>query len=173
MIKILESLRDKLRLVVGRCVIIASRYGDDGLNVDVELTPREKRRNVEFLQQYGFISRPKGAVSAVALFPDGNRSNGLVIACDGDGEGVSKNLEEGEVCMISPYGQQIYFQKDGSISIVSGNGVVNLDGELNVTKGVNSGGNVVAFNNSPNKVTLANHVHVTPSGNSSPPTPGS
>ena len=55
---------------------------------------------------------------------------------------------------------------------MSGNGVVNLDGELNVTKGVNSGGNVVAFNNLPNKVTLANHVHATPSDNSSPPTPG-
>lgn len=175
---ILEDLVQKLRLIVGRCIITASNYDANELKVDVNLLAGEKRRALEFLQQYGFVSRPMGDVSGVALFVGGNRANGVVVACNGEEKAMQKKLEPGEVCVLSPYGQQIYLKKDGSVSIVSANGVVDVDGELHVTKGIKSdggvtaAGDVVAFDMKPNMVNLSTHIHVTPAGNSSPPTPG-
>ena len=175
---IIEELINKMRLIVGRCVIIASGYDSNELKVDVELLAGEKRRKLDFLQQYGLISRPMGDVSGLALFVGGNRANGVVAACNGEESAMQKKLEPGEVCLLSPHGQQIYLKKDGSVSIVSGNGEIEVDGKLIVTEGIEAGGevsskmDVIAFKNKPNKVGLSTHIHVTPSGNSSPPTPG-
>ena len=175
---IVEELINKMRLIVGRCVIAASDYCSNELKVDVELLAGEKRRKLDFLQQYGLISRPMGDVSGLALFVGGNRANGVVVACNGEESAMQKKLGPGEVCLLSPHGQQIYLKKDGSVSIVSGNGEIEVDGKLIVTEGIEAGGevsskmDVIAFKNKPNKVGLSTHVHVTPAGNSSPPTPG-
>lgn len=187
---IISEIVEKLRVMIGRCVITASSYDSDELKVDVELLVGEKRRKLEFMQQYGLISRPMGDVSGVALFVGGKRSNGLVVACNGEEKKMQKRLEPGEVCLLSPHGQQIFLKKDGSVSIVSGNGKIEMDGKLHVTKGmdvdgglhvadaikaggeISSGMDVIAFKDMPNKVGLSTHVHVTPAGNSSPPTPG-
>jgi phage gp45-like len=175
---IIDELIHKMRLIVGRCIIIASGYDSNDLKVDVELLAGEKRRKLDFLQQYGLISRPIGDVSGLALFVGGNRANGVVVACNGEEAAMQKKLEPGEVCLLSPCGQQIYLKKDGSVSIVSGNGEIKVDGKLIVTEGIEAGGevsskmDVIAFKNMPNKVGLSTHIHVTPAGNSSPPTPG-
>jgi len=81
---LIEPLMAKLRLMVGRCVISASRYKNGELLADIELVAGERRRNVEFLQQFGFSSRPKGDVEGVALFVGGSRDNGVVIATRGE-----------------------------------------------------------------------------------------
>ena len=187
---VLEELVQKVKLLVGRCVITASGYDADDLKVDAELLANEKRCKLEFLQQYGFISRPVGDVSGVALFVGGRRANGVVVACNGEEKVLRKKLEPGEVCMLSPHGQQIFLKNDGSVSIVSGNGVIEMDGKLVVSKGVDVGGglrvkegvaadgvvssglDVIAFKDKPNKVGLSTHIHLTPVGNSSPPTSG-
>lgn len=181
--QMLENLMNRVRLMVGRCIIVATKYESGDLNVDVELTAGEKRRNLEFLQQYGLISRPVGDVSGLALFVGGNRANGVVVACNGDESAMKKKLEPGEVCLVSPHGQQVYLKKDGSIALVSGNGIVTVDGKLQVSQDIVSGGavqakmDVVAFNGLPNRVGLSTHIHpiaVGPSGvgPSNPPTPG-
>lgn len=174
----IEEIINKIRLIVGLCSVKSTDYDSNELKADVELLPGERRRKLDFLQQYGLISRPVGDVSGLALFVGGNRANGVVVACNGEEKAMQKKLEPGEVCLISPYGQQVFFKKDGSVSIVSGNGEIELDGKLHVTEGIEadgeilSGGDVTAFNKSPKRVGLSTHIHVTPSGNSSPPTPG-
>ena len=45
---LLEPILAKIRLMVGRCVIIASKYSDGELLTDIELLAGEKRRGVEF-----------------------------------------------------------------------------------------------------------------------------
>lgn len=161
-----QKIIEKLRLVVGRCVIKAVRYGDDGPVADLELTAGEKRRGVAFLQQYGLISRPKGLVSGLALFVGGDRANGAVVACNGEESAMQKQLKEGEVCLLAPFGQQIYLKEDGSISLVSANGVIDADGELHVTK------DVVSYYGTPAQVGLSTHQHGTALGNSTPSLPG-
>jgi phage baseplate assembly protein V len=187
---IIEELINKIRLMVGRCVITACSYDSNDLKVDVELLAGEKRRKLDFLQQYGLISRPVGDVSGLALFVGGKRANGVVVACNAEEKKMKKELEPGEVCLLSPHGQQIFLKKDGSVSIVSGNGKIEMDGKLIVSEGVEIGGglrvkesiaadgavssglDVIAFKDKPNKVGLSTHIHLTPAGNSSPPTPG-
>jgi phage gp45-like len=108
---LIESLMAKLRLMVGRCVISASRYKNGELLADIELVAGERRRNVEFLQQFGFSSRHKGDVEGVALFIGGSRDNGVVISTRGE----CPDLKEGEVRVHSPFGTSITLKNDGSI----------------------------------------------------------
>lgn len=115
---LLEPIMAKIRLMVGRCVIIASKYGDGELLTDIELLAGEKRRGVEFLQQFGFSSRPNGDVEGIALFVGGSRDNGVVISTRGE----CPDLEEGEVMVHSPNGQKILLKSDGSVNITNKNG---------------------------------------------------
>ena len=167
MIASIQSLIERVRLIVGRCVIVASRY-DSGANVaDVELTAGEKRRGLDFVQQFGLVSRPKGEVSGVALFVGGNRANGVVVACNGEESALRKSLKEGEVCLVAPFGQQIFLKEDGSILFKSANGVVNVDGEMHVSE------DVIVFDKKPNQVRVSTHIHGSGAGPTSPPKPGS
>lgn len=163
----IEALAAKIRLIVGRCVIFATRYESGQMNVDVEMGADEKRRDLDLLQQFGFISRPMGKVSGLALFVGGSRSNGAVVACNGEDSSMKMSLEKGEVCMLSPYGQKIYLKKDGSVLVQSGNGVIDFDGEIRATKEIH------AWYGKPNAVKLSTHIHGTGTGPSSPPNPGS
>lgn len=115
---LLEPIMAKIRLMVGRCVIIASKYSDGELLTDIELLAGEKRRGVEFLQQFGFSSRPKGDVEGIALFVGGSRDNGVVISARGE----CPDLEEGEVMVHSPHGQKILLKSDGSVNVTNKNG---------------------------------------------------
>ena len=167
MIASIQSLIDRVRLIVGRCVIVASRY-DAGAHVaDVELTAGEKRRGLDFVQQFGLVSRPKGEVSGVALFVGGNRANGVVVACNGEESALRKSLKEGEVYLVAPFGQQIFLKEDGSILFKSANGVVNVDGEMRVSE------DVIVFDKKPNQVRVSTHIHGSGAGPTSPPKPGS
>ena len=167
MIASIQSLIERVRLIVGRCVIVASRY-DSGAHVaDVELTAGEKRRGLDFVQQFGLVSRPKGEVSGVALFVGGNRANGVVVACNGEESALRKSLKEGEVCLVSPFGQQVFLKEDGSILLKSANGIVDVDGEMHVTK------DLVVFDKMPDQVRISTHIHGSGAGPTSPPKPGS
>lgn len=167
MIASIQSLIERVRLIVGRCVIVASRY-DSGAHVaDVELTAGEKRRGLDFVQQFGLVSRPKGEVSGVALFVGGNRANGVVVACNGEESALRKSLKEGEVCLVAPFGQQVFLKDDGSILLKSANGIVDVDGEMHVTK------DLVVFDKMPNQVRISTHIHGSGAGPTSPPKPGS
>ena len=115
---LLEPIMAKIRLMVGRCVIIASKYSDGELLTDIELLAGEKRRGVEFLQQFGFSSRPKGDVEGIALFVGGSRDNGVVVSTRGE----CPDLKEGEVMVHSPHGQKILLKSDGSVNVTNKNG---------------------------------------------------
>lgn len=115
---VIESIKSRICLMVGRCAVVATKFADKELSADIELTAREKRRGVEYMQQFGFSSRPNGGVEGVALFIGGSRDNGVVVATRGD----FPDLKEGEVMMHSPYGQQILLKNDGSVNITNKNG---------------------------------------------------
>lgn len=158
---LIEPIMKRLALLVGRCVVYASKYKDGELLADIELVAGEKRRSVEFLQQFGFSSRPKGKVDAIALFIGGSRDNGVVIAT-GD---QANDLEEGEVCVHSPFGSSITLKNDGTVELVTNSKKFRFVGDIEAT------GNVKAMCDTA-VVTLANHIHPTGVGPSSKPTPG-
>ena len=174
---VLDPILSRLRLIVGRCTVIASKYVSGELETDVELIAGEKRRGVEFVQQYGFSSRPKGEVDGIALFIGGSRENGVVVATHSD---FPEKLEEGEVAVHSPYGQYIWLKKDGSIVAKPTNGKSFLiEGALDVrghvfatdevaAKCVDAAGtfvNAAAYN-------LSTHKHGSAMGPTTPSIPG-
>lgn len=158
---LIEPLMAKLRLMVGRCVISATRYKNGELLADIELVAGERRRNVEFLQQFGFSSRPKGDVEGVALFIGGSRDNGVVVSTRGE----CPDLKEGEVRVHSPFGSSITLKNDGSIELTTDSNKFRFVGDIEAT------GEVKAMCDSA-FVTLTNHIHPTGVGPSSKPTTG-
>ena len=158
---LIEPVLAKIRLMVGRCVILASKYKDGELNADIELIAGEKRRGVEFMQPFGFSSRPKGDVEGIALFVGGSRDNGVVISTRGE----CPDLKEGEVRVHSPFGSSITLKDDGSVELVTNSKKFRFVGDIEAT------GNVKAMCDTA-LVTLAGHIHPTGVGPSSPPTPG-
>lgn len=158
---LLDPILAKIRLMVGRCVILASKYKDGELLADIELLAGEKRRGVEFLQQFGFSSRPKGDVEGIALFVGGSRDNGVVISTRGE----CPDLKEGEVRVHSPFGSSITLKDDGTVELVTNSKKFRFVGDIEAT------GNVKAMCDAA-FVTLAGHIHPTGVGPSSKPTPG-
>lgn len=158
---ILDPILAKIRLMVGRCVILASKYKDGELLADIELVAGEKRRGVEFLQQFGFSSRPKGDVEGIALFVGGSRDNGVVISTRGE----CPDLKEGEVRVHSPFGSSITLKDDGTVELVTNSKKFRFVGDIEATGDVKAMCDA-AF------VTLAGHIHPTGVGPSSKPTPG-
>ena len=158
---LLDPILAKIRLMVGRCVILASKYKDGELLADIELVAGEKRRGVEFLQQFGFSSRPKGDVEGIALFVGGSRDNGVVISTRGD----CPDLKEGEVRVHSPFGSSITLKDDGTVELVTNSKKFRFVGDIEAT------GNVKAMCDAA-FVTLAGHIHPTGVGPSSKPTLG-
>ena len=132
--RLLNPIKSRIRLMIARAVISACK----GSSVDIDLLAGESREDVDFYQQYGFTSKPKGNVKAIALFVGGSRDNGAVVACRGEDSDMDVDLEEGEVAVHSPFGSEIILKKDGSILLRSkdGSGKVRVEGNLNVTGGV-------------------------------------
>lgn len=158
---LLDQILAKIRLMVGRCVILASKYKDGELLADIELVAGEKRRGVEFLQQFGFSSRPKGDVEGIALFVGGSRDNGVVISTRGE----CPDLKEGEVRVHSPFGSSITLKDDGTVELVTNSKKFRFVGDIEATGDVKAMCDA-AF------VTLAGHIHPTGVGPSSKPTHG-
>lgn len=156
-----EPLAKRIALMVGRCAILASKYKDGELLTDIELVAGEKRRGVEFLQQFGFSSRPKGDVEGVALFVGGSRDNGVVIATRGE----CPDLEEGEVRVHSPFGSSITLKKDGSVELATKSNKFRFVGDIEAT------GDVKAMCDGA-FVTLTKHIHGTGVGPSTQAQPG-
>lgn len=176
----LEPILARLRLIVGRCVLTATRYKDGEMLSDIGLVADEKRRNVELMQQYGFSSRPKGDVDGVAIFVGGSRENGVVIATRGE----CPELKPGEVMVHSPFGSSIKLKEDGSVEVVTSSkkikfvGDIETTGKVTVGGGIEAGGtietdvDVVAMRKT-TLVHLSTHMHATAAlGSPSPPTPG-
>ena len=158
---LIDAIVKRIALIVGRCDILASKYKDGELLADIELLAGEKRRGVEFLQQFGFSSRPKGDVEGVALFVGGRRDNGVVIATRGE----CPDLEEGEVRVHSPFGSSITLKKDGSVELATKSNKFRFVGDIEAT------GEVKAMCDGA-FVTLTKHIHGTGVGPSTPAQPG-
>ena len=166
MTEILESLRRAIRLIVGKCVIEASKLGSDGVETNVILLGGEKHSAVRLMQHYGFASVPGDGAEAVALFVGGARDNGVVVSTQGPASQIPK-LEKGESCLFSQYGQSIIMKKDGSVQVFAASGkdiVFNnrlvAKQDISCDKNVKAGGNVSAQGDVKTQTNSLNlHVH--------------
>ena len=83
----------------------------------------ETRGDIEHLQEYGFASVPQEGAEAVAVFPGGDRSHGLVIAT-GDRRYRLTGLESGEVALYTDQGDKVVLERGGTIRVTASTKVV-------------------------------------------------
>ncbi len=104
--------------------------------LSVDLMAGEEREELEHMLPYGFAHNPHPESEAVVVFPDGDRSYGLVIAV-ANREYRLRGLEAGEVALYDDQEQMVKLGRDG-ITITSGLKIaldapeINMNGKINM-----------------------------------------
>jgi phage gp45-like len=161
----LRPLSNRIANLVGRGVVKAVDDSKKLQELQLELLPGEVRDELEHFQGYGFTSTPAvpdsdGAAEAVAVFVNGRRDHGLIIAV-GDRRYRLKNLPHGEVAMYSKHGQTIVLKTNGDIEATPKVGqkfkvvgATELAGDVSVTGTLTASVDVVGGG-----VHLKTHIH--------------
>lgn len=115
----ISALANLLRLVVGRGKIQTGTDTGPVQVFQIVLSAKETP-NVRRLAEFGFTSFPMAKCDSVAVFINGDRSNGVIIAT-GDQAHRFPLANPGEVAVFDAFGKSIYLTKDGGI-VVNANG---------------------------------------------------
>lgn len=125
--------------------IVRLFYPKRGLQeAQVEMEEGETRDELEHALPYGFAHLPRKGSEACVVFPNGDRSYGLVLSVY-DREHRLKLNHEGDVAIYDDQGQVIHLTRSG-IEITSSNPVTinapetHINGALNVSGDANIGG---------------------------------
>lgn len=151
-----RPVAQRAALAVARCIL---RLVDDTLPIQVvqiDVLAGETRSGVERIQQYGFTSVPLSGCKAVSLFVGGDRSSGIIVACD-DNRFRLKGLNPGEVALYTNEGDYLHFKNGRLLEITAQNGVtVNSSGGavINAPSVTVPSGDVVASG-----ISLVHHTH--------------
>lgn len=114
--KILKTPCQRIALSIARAII---RIVDDSLpiqSVQIALLGDETRDRVERIQEYGFTSVPFPGCRSIAVFVGGDRSHGIVIACD-DPQNRKRNMQAGEVAIYTDEGDYILLKRGRIIEV--------------------------------------------------------
>lgn len=132
MLKRLERL---ISNVASRCVITATATKEKCQMLGIELIAGDPKENIEHLEPYGFTSVPHSGAEGLAIFPDGDRSHGVVIIA-ADRRYRLKGLKGGEVTLYSDEGDYVALRRGRVIDVVtqtlniSASTAVNIDTPL-------------------------------------------
>ena len=118
--RLLEPIRNRVRLMVARALISAATDDEGGLRLELDLGAGEFRDDLELVQQFGVSSRPLPGSQAVTLFLGGSRDSGVVVATKGMGPEMSISLKPGEVCLHTAEGDSIHLKNGRVVSITTG-----------------------------------------------------
>ena len=88
--------------------------------LQVELMPGEPKENVEHLEPYGFTSAPLTGAEGFALFPDGDRSHGVILMV-ADRRYRIKGLQVGEVAIYTDEGDSITLKRGKTMVLQTDN----------------------------------------------------
>lgn len=131
----LKRLERMISNVAARCVIAAVATKDKCQMLGIELMAGDPKENIEHLEPYGFTSVPKSGAEGLAIFPDGDRSHGVVIVA-ADRRYRLKGLKGGEVALYSDEGDYVALHRGRVIDVVtqtlniSASTAVNIDTPL-------------------------------------------
>lgn len=84
--------------------------------LQIEMLGEEVKDKVEHLEPYGYTSCPHEGAEVVAVFPDGDKSHGVVIVV-ADRRYRLKGLKAGEVALYSDEGDKIVLRRGRRIEI--------------------------------------------------------
>lgn len=147
--RILRPLRQAVRLVVGRGVLLLVNDALKLQGLQVSLLAGEVREDVERFQDYGFTSHPHPGAEVAAVSVAGNRDHVLVLAVD-DRRYRLQGLQQGEVAIYTDEGDRVLLKRGGIVEVQAATRVdllaplVHCSGNLQVDGNVHADGNVVA-----------------------------
>lgn len=105
----LREIGNRVMMMVSRGVLRAVKDDGGRQQLQVELLKDELRDGVERMQSYGMTSHPLGG-DVVAVFLNGNREKGIVLAVDDRRYRLS--LEPGEVALYDDLGNKVELLRD-------------------------------------------------------------
>lgn len=117
--RLLEPIRNRVRLIVARALITATQDGEGGISLELNLGGGEVRDELELVQQYGVSSRPTAGSQVVTLFLGGSRDAGVVISTKGMGASMSFSLKEGEVALHTDEGDSVHLKRGRVVAITT------------------------------------------------------
>lgn len=144
----LEALRNRLRLVASRVVLARVDDSKGFQQVQLHALKNETRAAVDRLQNYGFTSVPHPGAEGIAVFPGGDRANGIVVAL-GDRAVRLRGLADGEVAMYDDLGHKVHLTRTGIVVdgaghqvTVTGTPKVRLECDLEVAGSIVAAGDI-------------------------------
>jgi phage baseplate assembly protein V len=109
-----EKLKNKIELMVGRCVLKAASAA--GLmSMQIDALEGETIDGAERVENYGLAGHPPGGAEGVMVSAGGTRDHVLIVAMED--RGLRPDLSDGEVKVYSKFEQVIHLDKEGNINI--------------------------------------------------------
>ncbi len=118
MIDLLNKLRNKIYLIIGRAILKAVNNDGKIQKVKVQGLYKENITDIDRIQEYGLETYPTvdDNSEVVILFPNGNRDNGVVVKI-GNREYRPTDLSEGGVCLYNFAGTKVWLKADNTIKV--------------------------------------------------------
>ena len=118
-LKMLEPLRRRLRLIFTRSIVVTVNDAEGRQILQVKGLPGEVLDGIERFQNYGFTSVPLNGAEAILGFIGGSRSHGVAAAVD-DRRHRKKGMQPGEVAVYTDEGDSIHFKRGRIIAVEAG-----------------------------------------------------
>ena len=115
--KMLSPLRRQLSNLMARGTLTLANSALKMQGVQLKLLADEMKDDIEHFEPYGFTACPHAGAEAVALFLDGDRSHGIVIAV-ADRRYRLQGLAAGEVALYDDQGQS-FILKRGKVAEIN------------------------------------------------------
>ncbi len=112
--KLMAPLRRSLGNMIARGVVAAVNAATKMQTLQIRLMADEPKSDVEHIEPYGFTSNPIPGAEVVALFPDGDRSHGFVVAVT-DRRYRLQGLLSGEMAIHDDQGQKVHLTRAGIV----------------------------------------------------------
>lgn len=112
--KLMAPLRRSLGNLIARGVVTAVNSATKMQTLQIRLMADESKSDVEHFEPYGFTSNPRLGAEKVTLFPDGDRSHGLVIVV-ADRRFRLQGLASGEMAIHDDQGQKVHLTRNGIV----------------------------------------------------------
>lgn len=112
--RMLGPLRRSIGNMVARGVVAAVNAANKMQTIQMRLMSDEAKSDVEHFEPYGYTSHPLAGAEGVVLFPDGDRSHGMLLVV-ADRRFRIKSLRPGEVAIHDDLGQKVHLTRDGIV----------------------------------------------------------
>lgn len=108
-----------LKSVMARGTVVLAAAGKMMQTLQVRLTARELKDNVEHFEPYGLTSNPLPGAEVLTMFMNGDRSHAIVVVAS-DRRYRIKELKPGEVAIYTDEGDKVHFKRGRIIDIETG-----------------------------------------------------